>query len=109
MRTEFTTEAMKGTPAVAGAVASVLTLNQWIAIGTAFYIVVQVLYLLRKWWREEADYVAQTRRDEAMDRRDAAMDRRDQAQDRRDASADREAAQQPQRRGAANDRREAGK
>ena len=48
-------EAAKGSPAVAGAVASVMTLNQWVMVSTAIYIVIQVLYLVRKWWREELD------------------------------------------------------
>ena len=56
MKTELAAEAMKGTPAVAGAVAATLTLNEWIAIGTGVYILVQCVYLLRKWWREEQEY-----------------------------------------------------
>lgn len=56
MKTDFTSEAIKGTPAVAGAVASALTLNEWVAIATGIYVVVQVAYLLRKWWREEKDW-----------------------------------------------------
>lgn len=58
MKTEFTSEAIKGTPAVAGALASALTLNEWVAIATGVYILVQVAYLLRKWWREEKDWKA---------------------------------------------------
>lgn len=50
MKTEFTNEAMKGTPAVIGAA---LSLNEWVAIATGVYIVLQALYLLRKWYREE--------------------------------------------------------
>lgn len=53
MKPEFTTEALKGTPAVAGAVTAALTLNEWVAILTGVYILVQLAYLLRKWWREE--------------------------------------------------------
>lgn len=56
MKTDFATEAAKGTPAVAGAVASALTLNEWVAIATGVYVLVQVAYLLRKWWREEKDW-----------------------------------------------------
>lgn len=62
MKTEFAVEAAKGTPAVAGAVAASLTLNEWVAIGTGIYILVQCLYLLRKWWREEQDYAAKDRK-----------------------------------------------
>lgn len=53
MKPEITNEAIKGTPAVVGALASAMTLNEWVAILTGLYVVVQVLYLLRKWWREE--------------------------------------------------------
>lgn len=55
-------EGAKGAPAVAGAVASSLTLNEWIMIGTGIYIVLQALYLLRKWWREESDWAKLNRR-----------------------------------------------
>jgi len=58
MKAEFAVEAAKGTPAVAGAVASVLTLNEMVAIATGIYIIVQVAYLLRKWWREEREFKA---------------------------------------------------
>lgn len=50
-------EAAKGAPAVAGAVSSILTLNEWLMVGTGVYLVLQVLYLLRKWWREESDWL----------------------------------------------------
>lgn len=56
MKNEFVTEAAKGTPAVAGTVAAAMTLNEWVAVITAAYVIVQVAYLLRKWWREERDY-----------------------------------------------------
>ncbi|WP_370682275.1 hypothetical protein [Comamonas sp. GB3 AK4-5] len=46
-------ETAKAAPAVAGAAASSLTLNEWVAIATGIYIALQALYLLRKWWREE--------------------------------------------------------
>lgn len=46
-------ETAKGAPAVAGAVAASLTLNEWVAVTTGIYILVQIAYLLRKWWREE--------------------------------------------------------
>lgn len=46
-------EVAKSAPAVAGAAASGLTLNDWIAIATGIYIAIQAMYLLRKWWREE--------------------------------------------------------
>jgi hypothetical protein len=58
MKTEFTTEALKGTPAVAGAVYSAVTLNEVVAAITGLYVLVQIAYLLRKWWREEKDRAA---------------------------------------------------
>lgn len=48
-------QAAKGAPAVAGALFSAVTLNQWVALATLVYIIVQLLYLIRKWWREEVD------------------------------------------------------
>lgn len=65
MKTQLTTEVVKGTPAVAGAAASIMTLNYWIAVATGIYILVQVAYLLRKWWREEAQW-----RDQHPDEKD---------------------------------------
>jgi hypothetical protein len=53
---DIAVEAAKGAPAVAGAVASVLTLNEWVAVATGIYILIQCLYLLRKWWRDEKDW-----------------------------------------------------
>lgn len=50
---DIAVEAAKGAPAVAGAVAASLTLNEWVAVTTGIYILVQIAYLLRKWWREE--------------------------------------------------------
>lgn len=55
MKTEITTEAIKAAPPIA---AWAMTLNETVAIATAVYIVVQVAYLLRKWWREEKDWEA---------------------------------------------------
>lgn len=49
----FNAEAIRGTVAVGGTAASVLTLNEWVAIATLAFIAIQVVYLLRKWWREE--------------------------------------------------------
>lgn len=62
MKAEFTSEALRGTPAVAGAAASVWTLNTWIILATGVYIALQIAYLARKWWREEADYREQNGR-----------------------------------------------
>lgn len=49
----FSAEAVRSTVAVGGTAASVLTLNEWVMLATLAYIVIQVVYLLRKWWREE--------------------------------------------------------
>jgi hypothetical protein len=46
-------EAAKGTPAIVGAMASMVTLNEMVAIATGTYILIQAAYLIRKWWREE--------------------------------------------------------
>lgn len=63
---DIAVEAAKGAPAVAGAVAASLTLNEWVAVTTGIYILVQIAYLLRKWWREEHEPVRRKhgRRDE---------------------------------------------
>jgi len=52
-RMQAAIEAAKAAPAVAGATAAGITLNQWVAIATVVYIALQAMYLLRKWWREE--------------------------------------------------------
>lgn len=41
-------EAAKATPAVAGTTYSMLTLNEWVALATLLYIVLQVGVLLHK-------------------------------------------------------------
>lgn len=48
-------EAAKGTPAVAGAIAATLTLNEVVAITTGIYILLQAAYLLWKWRGEWID------------------------------------------------------
>ena len=65
-------EALKGTPAVAGALASALTLNQWVMLSTAVYVVIQALYLMRKWWREEIDRIYEQKRRDRQDAREEA-------------------------------------
>ncbi len=55
MISEVTKQAVKGASAVTGAVAATITLNYWVALATLVYIIVQLLYLIRKWWREEVD------------------------------------------------------
>jgi hypothetical protein len=51
-------QGFKSAPAMGGAAITALTLNQMVAVATGFYIVIQALYLLRKWYREEQDYKA---------------------------------------------------
>lgn len=50
---DIAVEAVKGLPAVIGTIASVVTLNQLLMLATLLYVLVQMVYLLRKWWREE--------------------------------------------------------
>ena len=52
----FNAEAVRGTIAVAGTTASVLTLNEWVMLSTLAFIALQAVYLLRKWWREEREH-----------------------------------------------------
>jgi hypothetical protein len=58
MKTEFFSEAAKGTPAVAGAIVAWVTALPWVAQATGIYVLIQAAYLLRKWYREEKDYAA---------------------------------------------------
>jgi hypothetical protein len=62
MKAEFTSEALRGTPAVAGAAVSAFTLNTWVMIATGVYILLQIAYLARKWWREEHDHAHKARK-----------------------------------------------
>jgi 4-hydroxybenzoate polyprenyltransferase len=56
MKTEISAESGKSALALIGAAAASLTLNQWVAMATGVYVVIQVAYLVRKWWREEKDW-----------------------------------------------------
>ena len=67
---DFALEAAKGAPAVAGAIASTLTMNELVMVGTVIYIVIQALYLLRKWWREEVDREYEKSRQRVQDARE---------------------------------------
>ena len=65
MKTEthdIAVESIKASPAVAGAIAASLTLNEWVAVATGIYIIVQIAYLIRKWWREETEWGAKIKR-----------------------------------------------
>lgn len=59
---DIAVESVKAAPAVAGAVAASLTLNEWVAVATGIYIVVQIAYLIRKWWREETEWGSKIKR-----------------------------------------------
>lgn len=51
LKQETMTEAIKAAPAVAGAVYSSLTLNEWVAVATLVYIVIQVIILCwKQYW-----------------------------------------------------------
>lgn len=67
---DITIEALKGSPAVAGAIASAMTLNQWVMVGTVVYILIQAMYLIRKWWREEVDRDYEKARQRLQDARE---------------------------------------
>lgn len=66
-------EALKGTPAVAGAVASAMTLNEAVMISTGIYILLQAVYLIRKWWREEVDRAYENGRQHIINARADAL------------------------------------
>lgn len=55
-------ELFKFLPAGGGAGLFAITLNQWVGIATFLYIIVQTLYLIRKWHREEKDWRGRPRR-----------------------------------------------
>ena len=48
---EIQSAAIKLAPAVGGATLSTLTLNQWVAIATLIYVILQIGTLLPKYWR----------------------------------------------------------
>lgn len=56
MKSEVVGEIFRFAPAGAGTAWYSLTLNQWVGVATVTYIVIQAIYLLRKWWREEKEY-----------------------------------------------------
>jgi len=54
-KTQTVIETAKAAPAIAGAAAASMSINEWVGTLTAIYIVLQLLYLLRKWWLEERE------------------------------------------------------
>lgn len=59
---ELFVQSKKGLLAVGGTVASAITLNQWVALLTGGYVVLQFAYLARKWYREEKEWRVRRRR-----------------------------------------------
>lgn len=49
---DFKIEAAKGTPAVAGAAYSIMTLDKAVMAATLVYILLQTAYLIWKWRKE---------------------------------------------------------
>lgn len=62
MMEEIVSQVKRGLPAVGGTLWSALTLNQWVALLTGCYVVLQTAYLARKWWREEHEWRGARRR-----------------------------------------------
>lgn len=56
MQVEFFEEAVNGTIAVIGTLITVILDIHWLGLVTGLYILVQAVYLLRKWYREEKDW-----------------------------------------------------
>lgn len=55
MKPEVVEQVTRSTPAVGGAAIATLTLNEWVALATGAYVVLQIAYLVRKWWCEEGE------------------------------------------------------
>lgn len=58
---EFFSQAKRGGVAIGGTLWSAFSLNQWVAVATGAYVVLQFAYLVRKWWREEQDWQAKSK------------------------------------------------
>ena len=52
-------QAMRGAPAVAGVVASAVTLSEWVAVLTGLYVITQMVYLIWKWKWERIERKAE--------------------------------------------------
>ena len=51
LKQETVSEAVKATPALAGAVYSNMTLNEWVAVATLLYIIIQIIILCwKQYW-----------------------------------------------------------
>jgi len=75
-------QALRAAPAAAGAVASAITLSEWVAVVTIVYIIVQVVYLGWKWSWERQEKIAALEREERKELREeralAAAEAREQ-------------------------------
>lgn len=49
-------QVLRVVPAATGATYAWLTFNEWVAVITTLYVVLQAAYLIRKWYREEKDW-----------------------------------------------------
>lgn len=61
---DLTAELAKGLPAAIGALLAGLTLNQWLSLAVLVYTVLQVFYLMRKWYREEVTWLRKREADD---------------------------------------------
>lgn len=52
MRHDVSIETAKAVPALIGATFAGLTLNEWVAIATLLYIILQAVYLVWKWRKQ---------------------------------------------------------
>lgn len=49
---EIITQAAKAVPAIAGTTVASLTLNEWVAVATFIYVVIQIAFLIWRWVKE---------------------------------------------------------
>ena len=86
LQSDLAEQALRGAPAAAGAVATAVTLSEWVGIVTIVYIVIQALYLLWKasWERREkiAAQAREIRREAREERAVAAAEAREEARKR---------------------------
>ena len=78
---DLAAQALRAGPAAAGAVASAITLSEWVAVITIIYITVQVGYLVWKWtWEsreKRAAFEREARREQREERTLAAAEARE--------------------------------
>lgn len=81
--TEIASQALRAAPAAAGAVASAVTLSEWVGVVTITYVILQAAYLIWKatWERQERiEARARAARQEAREERSvAAAEAREEA------------------------------